>query len=68
MTDAAYPKRRRSPPESQAIRPGSVRTAVSTSAWQWGHTVCVDPGPTGITVVTITGWEASGGKNIQSCD
>ena len=36
-----YPNRTKRPPESQAIRPGSVRTEVSISAWQCGQT-CID--------------------------
>lgn len=39
-------------PESQATTEGEVFVVVSTSAWQWGHIMCVDCDPKGTTVVT----------------
>lgn len=40
-------------PDNHATNEGEVLVAVSISAWQWGHIMCVDWEPRGTTVVTI---------------
>jgi hypothetical protein len=57
-----YPKSSRTPPDIQAINPGSFLIVESISEWHEGQVIRVASIPTGITAVTITGWPEAARK------